>query len=54
MRPFYLAATIASVVLAPSIAPAQDYPDRPTRMVVAFGAGGTLDTLARIVSLEAQ
>jgi tripartite-type tricarboxylate transporter receptor subunit TctC len=31
-------------------ATAQDYPNRPVRMVVAFPAGGTLDTLARIVS----
>src|SRR5689334_16552353 len=29
---------------------AQSYPDKSVRMVVAFGAGGTLDTLARIVS----
>src|SRR5262245_8158323 len=31
-------------------AAAQTYPDKPVRMIVAFGAGGTLDTLARIVS----
>jgi len=29
---------------------AQNWPDKSVRMVVAFGAGGTLDTLARIVS----
>src|SRR5262245_35525168 len=26
------------------------WPDQPVRMIVPFGAGGTLDTLARIVS----
>jgi tripartite-type tricarboxylate transporter receptor subunit TctC len=31
-------------------ASAQSYPNRPVRMIVAFPAGGTLDTLARIVS----
>jgi tripartite-type tricarboxylate transporter receptor subunit TctC len=31
-------------------APAPNWPDKSVRMVVAFGAGGTLDTLARIVS----
>jgi len=31
-------------------ATAQTYPDRPVRMIVAFSAGGTLDTLARIVA----
>ncbi len=29
---------------------AQNYPDRSVRMIVAFPAGGTLDTLARIIS----
>ena len=31
-------------------AAAQNYPDRPVHMVLAFPAGGTLDTLARIIS----
>ena len=31
-------------------ASAQTYPDRSVRMIVAFPAGGTLDTLARIIS----
>src|SRR4029077_16827646 len=29
---------------------AQSYPDRPVRMVIAFPAGGTIDTLGRILS----
>jgi tripartite-type tricarboxylate transporter receptor subunit TctC len=31
---------------------APGWPDKPVRMIVAFGAGGTLDTLARIVSAK--
>jgi tripartite-type tricarboxylate transporter receptor subunit TctC len=31
-------------------AAAQNYPDRAVRVIVAFPAGGTLDTLARIIS----
>ena len=38
------------VVLAPDPSAAQAYPDRSVRMVVAFSAGGTLDTLARIMA----
>ena len=45
------AAAIAIMLLAGTPqASAQTYPDKSVRMVVAFGAGGTLDTLARIVS----
>jgi hypothetical protein len=36
--------------LAPSEIAAQAYPDRSVRLVVAFSAGGTLDTLARIIA----
>ena len=50
-----LRATVAfalTIVLAgvPAQASAQTWPDKSVRVVVAFGAGGTLDTLARIVS----
>ena len=47
-RTFAIAA--AMVVALSAAASAQTYPDKPVRMIVAFGAGGTLDTLARIVS----
>jgi tripartite-type tricarboxylate transporter receptor subunit TctC len=33
-------------------APSQTWPDKSVRVIVAFGAGGTLDTLARIVSAK--
>jgi tripartite-type tricarboxylate transporter receptor subunit TctC len=42
-----------AIVLAAGLsqpAAAQNWPDKSVRMVVAFGAGGTLDTLARIVA----
>jgi len=38
------------MLLAADTAAAQTFPDHSVRMVVAFSAGGTLDTLARIVS----
>ena len=44
------AAIVGIMSGVPSAVSAQTYPDKSVRMVVAFGAGGTLDTLARIVS----
>jgi hypothetical protein len=45
---------VATIVTAgfrwPADAIAQSYPDRSVRMVVAFPAGGTIDTLGRIVA----
>ena len=52
LRLFAAAAAAAALFGSPGIAAAQTYPDKPVRMVVAFGAGGTLDTLARIVSAK--
>ena len=31
-------------------ASAQSYPDRPVRILIAFPAGGTIDTLGRILA----
>jgi tripartite-type tricarboxylate transporter receptor subunit TctC len=52
MRVIARAAALLAVAFALGLpsAVAQTYPDKTVRMVVAFGAGGTLDTLARIVS----
>jgi tripartite-type tricarboxylate transporter receptor subunit TctC len=41
---------IATVILLAAPAAAQDWPNRPVRMIVPFGAGGTGDALARIVA----
>ena len=43
-------AVLASTILLSAQAPAQDWPTRPVRMIVPFGAGGTGDALARIVA----
>jgi tripartite-type tricarboxylate transporter receptor subunit TctC len=40
----------AALVLAPASASAQAYPDRSVRIIIAFAAGGTIDTLGRIVA----
>jgi tripartite-type tricarboxylate transporter receptor subunit TctC len=43
-----LAATLCLLLVAPA-ATAQDYPNRPIRIVVGFPAGGGVDTVARVV-----
>jgi tripartite-type tricarboxylate transporter receptor subunit TctC len=50
MMPRLIAAVLASTFLLSTQAPAQDWPTRPVRVIVPFGAGGTGDALARIVA----
>ena len=56
MRSEFLRAAVAAAamifaVLAPrSDVQAQTYPDRSVRIIIAFAAGGTIDTLGRIVT----
>jgi tripartite-type tricarboxylate transporter receptor subunit TctC len=38
------------MILLPSLAGAQNFPDRPVRIVVGFAPGGTTDVLARITA----
>ena len=44
------ALAVAAILGSPTGAGAQSYPDRAVRMIIAFPAGGTIDTLGRIVS----
>jgi tripartite-type tricarboxylate transporter receptor subunit TctC len=49
---FALAALLAAVLwlsINPAAAVAQDYPNRPIRIVVGFPAGGGVDTVARVI-----
>jgi tripartite-type tricarboxylate transporter receptor subunit TctC len=45
-----LAGSAAALSLAPRVASALDYPTRPVRILVGFGAGSGLDLYARIVA----
>ena len=49
MRKQLLVAILLTAMLA-GIADAQSWPERPVRLIVAFGAGGTTDVVARIVA----
>src|SRR5206468_51226 len=50
------ALAVAVVVCCSGFASAQDYPTRPVKIVVPFGAGGGTDALARFIAhgLEAR
>jgi tripartite-type tricarboxylate transporter receptor subunit TctC len=49
--PLLRTAALACLALACGTAPAQDgYPSRPVRIVVQYQAGGSTDTVARILA----
>jgi tripartite-type tricarboxylate transporter receptor subunit TctC len=41
---------LAALLLMPQVASAQNYPNRPVRLILPFGAGGVADVTARIVT----
>lgn len=43
---------VAGMALLPVLAPAQDYPSRPIRIIVPFSAGGAVDGPIRVVAQE--
>src|SRR5262249_21346859 len=45
---------LAVFCLAPSIACAQPYPNKPVRVIVPYAAGGAVDSLARVVAAKLQ
>ena len=51
---FALAATLATSLATSLPATAQDYPNRPVKIIVPFGAGGPADVYARIVGQHLQ
>jgi tripartite-type tricarboxylate transporter receptor subunit TctC len=50
MKRIYGALLASAFALAASAAQAQDWPNRAVRIIVPFGAGGSADTLARVVA----
>ena len=49
VRAFAAIGSIALILAASGVAQAQDYPNRPIRLLVGFAAGGSSDVVARIV-----
>lgn len=52
MRAVLKLAALAALALAPWVAIAQSYPERPVRLIVPFAAGGSTDVVFRALSTE--
>jgi len=50
MNPLVVCALTACLLAAPAAAPAQDYPNRPIRLIVPTAAGGGTDISARMIA----
>lgn len=46
----FIFALVVAAIWLPNSAASQDYPTRPITMIVPFGAGGPVDTLARVMA----
>lgn len=54
IRAFALAAATLPALFAPAVAWAQDWPQRPVKLVLPFGAGSGADTSARFIGEKLQ
>ena len=52
MKKLAFALSLALLTLTAAAAHAQNYPNRPVRLIVPFAAGGAVDTLARLVGIK--
>src|SRR5438093_13287164 len=50
MRGWFGVSLMAALLAGNAGASAQNYPERPVRLLIAFPAGGTIDTLGRILA----
>jgi tripartite-type tricarboxylate transporter receptor subunit TctC len=49
LAPILVAAVAAAGAMLPALSPAQEFPNRPLRLVVAFPPGAATDTISRLV-----